>query len=609
MSSKQISLFMVYLMEVVPVTIKIISGLKGRLCHMKNNLKLLLKITPYLNGARGWSLIRITTACLAVINSLLVALIMQKVTDSVLLDQGKGYEGIVGLFISTAVSTVLTNYFMNLSSGKLSAEVGYNLQQQLSDHLQKISIEEKEKWEAGEYISRFTNDLEVMRQFLSQIVPQVIFLVFMLIGVFGYLAFLNGILFSFVIITVLLLAIMSIKLGRPLGKFNERLNEINDGINNISIKSIEGARIAKHFQLYRVLLSDYYFKLKESLSEQQNIIKTQSFLNGFNHLLYFLPTMGGVIIGGFLSIQGKVSPGQVISFIYIMHFFLINAIEDLLGQAGSLRAAASSMKRIIELNEKPCESQGNIQSLPINNLSPLLIFENVSYDISKRRILTKVNLALEAKKKYALVGLSGSGKTTVVNIIGGFITSFQGSIKLFGANLRDWDPDFARRQIAVVSQDSYLFPGSIYENICYGNMNATEEDIYYAAKLSYASEFIEQLPEQYETIVGERGTNLSGGQIQRLSIARAFLKNAPLLILDEPTSSLDPIAQVKVSQALEALMQDKTVLIISHEFSAIRNADEIMVMHEGSIIARGRHAELLNDEAIYRKFYEASCLA
>jgi ABC-type multidrug transport system fused ATPase/permease subunit len=319
-------------------------------------------------------------------------------------------------------------------------------------------------------------------------------------------------------------------------------------------------------------------------------------------VLGVVPNMSCILYGGYLTVKGQITPGELLTFTYLLGF-LIGPVASIPNMIIGIKVTIESAKRIIEILEEPEERQIG-EGFEIRESDKLVEFTDVSYSYdNERHVLNNFNLVLKKGKMTALVGFSGSGKSTVCKLLCGFYEQYEGQIKIYGKDLKEWSLKEVRRQISLMSQDTFLFPCSIYENIAYGKIDATRQQITETAKMAKADEFIRNLPEGYDTIIGERGSTLSGGQRQRIAIARSILKNAPILLLDEPTSALDIQSEAMVQDELEHFVKDKTVLVIAHRLSTIKNADEIIVMNEGYVVGRGTHQELIKKNDIYKQLY------
>ena len=322
--------------------------------------------------------------------------------------------------------------------------------------------------------------------------------------------------------------------------------------------------------------------------------------NGFFQGMLYLSV---ILVGGILIGTGEAQASDLVVYILYINIFL-NPIEKLVNFTEQFQKGITGFERFLEiLNTKP-EIEDVPGSIDLKNPKGEIEFKDVtfSYD-AESTVLEGINIKIEKGKTVALVGSSGSGKTTLCNLIPRFYEVDSGVIKIDGKNIRNIKLKSLRDSIGVVQQDVYMFAGTIKENIAYGKPNATDEEIYMAAKMANAHEFIMNLEKGYDTFVGERGAKLSGGQKQRISIARVFLKNPPILILDEATSALDNVSEKYIQQSLDELSKNRTTLVIAHRLSTIKNADEILVLTESGIQEKGTHEELIEKKGIYECLY------
>lgn len=315
-----------------------------------------------------------------------------------------------------------------------------------------------------------------------------------------------------------------------------------------------------------------------------------------------VPVLVTAAYGGYLAINGQMTPGSLFAFLYLLHFLIepMAPFTDLIPQ---LRAATAAADRIIGVLQHPIEWTGG-QSFALDPARPIIEYADVSFAYNGQvGVLNEMNFSIPHHRTVALVGPSGSGKSTVFKLLCGFYEPDEGSVKLNDRKLDQWNLEAVRRQLSLVAQDTYLFPATVAENIAYGHPGATRDEIIKAARAANAHDFIMNLPHGYDTLVGERGNRLSGGQRQRLGIARAILKNAPILLLDEPTSALDVQSEALVQEALERMMGGRTVLVIAHRMSTIKQADEILVLDHGRIVEQGSHQVLIEKDGLYKQLY------
>jgi ABC-type multidrug transport system fused ATPase/permease subunit len=296
--------------------------------------------------------------------------------------------------------------------------------------------------------------------------------------------------------------------------------------------------------------------------------------------------------------------GQVIAFINLLNP-LAGPIGEIPGILGQMRGQLEGARRVLEIIELPDERQTG-DSFPVQNQGTVIAVKDVNYGYNpdEESVLNGLSFELKAGEKVAIVGPSGSGKSTIIKLLQGYYDGYEGDIRIYGHEISEWNLQEMRKNISFVSQDSYLFPGTIQDNISFGKIGATDEQIIAAAEQANAHEFVTKLESGYETNVGEFGDKLSGGQKQRISIARAMVKEAPIILLDEATSSLDSHSEYLVQEALDKYMkQGKTALIIAHRLSTIQKADRILVIENGRVVENGKHDELLNRDGVYRKLY------
>lgn len=366
-----------------------------------------------------------------------------------------------------------------------------------------------------------------------------------------------------------------------------------------------GNRIITSYNLY-----DYQFrKFKDTLNSVFKLgIKMVQRTGMMSPLMHFVVSVGIAIIiwlGSYLIVTKSITPGQFVSFITAL-IMLYNPIKSIGNSFTSVQMSLLAMERVFDLLETEPNIKNKKNAKKLNGVKKNIVFKDVCFEYLKGKpVLKKINLEAKIGQMVALVGNSGGGKTTIVNLLPRFYDIQSGSIKIDGVDVRDLDLDSLREHIAVVFQDNFLFAGTIRDNIMLGNEHATDEDLRKAVKSACLEEFIGTLDKGLDTEIGERGVLLSGGQKQRIAIARAFLKNAPIVILDEATSALDNKSEAIVQQAIDNLMEDRTVFVIAHRLSTVRHADKIVVVNYGEIVEEGSHEELLKKEnGIYAALYK-----
>jgi ATP-binding cassette subfamily B protein/subfamily B ATP-binding cassette protein MsbA len=508
---------------------------------------------------------------------------------------------VLAAYIVRAGLSFVRSYLAHVAGWGVVADV----REYIYEHMQRLSLRFYEDKQVGNLMSNVVNDTDLFEQLIAHAIPDVVVNVVTLVGVSIVLLSLNWklTLFSLIPIPLVFLSLrVYAKYVRPafrnrqkvLGDLNALLNDNLSGIREIKAftrETEEARRVHNGIENYR----------KSQLSALRLMATFQPFVE-------FTSSLGTLIViyfGGRLALQGSLPVADLVAFfLYLQSFYA--PVQNLSAAWEAIQSSLAGADRVADLIAEPHEPQNMRGAGPATNaIRGEFVFKHVCFEYTPGMpVLEDISLTIPAKSVAALVGPTGVGKTTLVSLIPRFYDVTGGSILLDGRDLRDYTLDSLRQQVSIVLQDVFLFYGTVRENLLFGRPEAGDAEMIAAAVAANAHDFIMELAQGYDTLIGERGVKLSGGQKQRLSIARAILKDAPILILDEATSSVDTGTELLIQQALERLMQGRTTLIIAHRLSTVRNADQIVVLEDKSIREMGTHDELINlKDGLYRKLY------
>lgn len=509
---------------------------------------------------------------------------------------------LLALYAIKAVLNYVLQYWGHLVGVRMQAD----MRSKLFKHLQKLPFSYFDNNKTGVIMSRMTNDLFEISE-LAHHGPEDVFLSLVtIVGSFVMLAFVNVylalIVFAFVPFTV----ICASALRRKMKKVNRRVRVVQGEINADVESAVSGVRVTRAYsaeghesEKFERGNADF---VKAKTGQYKVMGQFHSSMNFFMDFLYFAV----LISGGLFFYFNKIDVGEFTAFVLYITT-LITPMRTLVTIYDRIQEGSAGFARFCEIMDEPEEKEDENATSP-ESLSGHISFKNVSFgyekDGERKRVINNFSMEIPAGKTVALVGPSGGGKTTICNLIPRFYEADEGVIEIDGFDITKLKREALRRNIAVVAQDVFLFNGTIKENIAYGNFNADDKQIEEAAEKANIAEFINSLPQGFETCVGERGVKLSGGQKQRIAIARAFLKNPPILILDEATSALDTATETAIQNALDKLSDGRTTLVVAHRLSTVKNADEIIVITADGIAERGTHEQLLKQNGIYKSLYD-----
>jgi ATP-binding cassette subfamily B protein len=508
---------------------------------------------------------------------------------------------VIGLGV---VKAVLINRRIFLTHG-IAHKIAYDLRNRLYNHIQHLPFSYHDGVQSGQLISRCIEDVSAVQNFTASGLMSLLQVVVLMVGVTIILFLSNWKLAILAMLPIVPLMSITISFGQRVGKLFYVVDDTMGEVSSRLQENVIGAQVVRAFAREKFENARFNQSNRKLYHAQIRTIHEFARVVPTTNLLVALSTILILWFGGQMVMNQQLTIGELVAFNTYLLLFAQPAqqLSWLVNQAGE---AAAGIKRTFEVLQTRPEITSPENAIPLTDVRGKVAFENVSLHYAHEPVpaLQDINLVIEPNQVVALIGPTGSGKTSLVNLIPRFYDADQGSVRIDGFDTRLLDLETLRKQIGIVLQTSLLFSTTIRENISYGKPDITMEDIVMAAKAAQAHEFIMDLPEQYDTMIGERGTTLSGGQRQRIAIARAILLDPRILILDDSTSSVDMKTEKIIQEALMKLMEGRTTFVIAQRLSTVRRADLILVMRDGRIVERGTHADLLASNGLYREIYE-----
>ena len=534
------------------------------------------------------------------------AWLSKKFVDDVLIKQNKEmFILILGGIFGATILKVITSYYSEVTSNFVTENIKREIKIDIFSHLEKLPINYFKKNKLGDTLSKLTNDttslgrigfiiFDMFKEFLT-----VIILTAILFKVDYILALISLVLLPLIIRVVR-------KYTKKIRKYGRERQDTTGKVTAFTQETLSGIFVIKAFNNTDFVIDKYKDLTKEEFEQAYKTTKIKAKVSPINEVITTFMVLLVVLYGGYqILVTKKITSGDLISFVTalgLMH----QPLKRLISKNNDLQDSLPSADRVVEIFDEKIETDVFGEAVEFNEKIQNIKFENVNYkyDDSSEYVLKNINLDVKAGEIVAFVGKSGSGKTTLVNLLARFFNTDEGSVTVNGVNIKNIPLGIYRNKFAIVPQETFLFGGTIKENISFGK-EVTDEEIITAAKMANAYNFIqEDLPNKFETEVGERGALLSGGQKQRIAIARALIKNPEIMILDEATSALDSESEKLVQDALDSLMEGRTTFVIAHRLSTIVRADKIVVMDNGEIKEMGTHSELIAMNGIYKNLYD-----
>jgi subfamily B ATP-binding cassette protein MsbA len=506
--------------------------------------------------------------------------------------------------IFTFILKAFSVYGTRIITIKVGIKIIKNIQTLMAQKFLLSDISHITKKHSGKYLSNFTNDTKILFDVLTGVVVTLFKETFTLIALLGLMFYYDWQLSLLAVVMIPIAAISSKNIGKKMGKKVHVSLEASDKFMKFLSELIKGSWLIKIYQKEEDELKKISMIIDERFKAIRKVEQTRLGAGPIMEIISAIAIAIVVFFAGYRSMQGAITLGEFVSFLASL-MLAYQPVRALAGINVGIQEGITAAKRIYEIIDQKNEIYNDENAPSLKLTKATLEFKNISFIYPDgTQALKNLSAKIEGGKKVGLVGISGSGKTTFLNLIPRFFNLKHGAILIDDQNINNINLNSLRKEISLVSQDVILFDDTIRSNILYGNVSASDDEIINACKFAAAQDFIEKLPNKYETIIGENGIKLSGGQKQRLSIARAILKDSSIILLDEATSSLDSESEAVIQKAIENLTKNKTTIIIAHRLSTIMNCDKILVFDSGEIVAEGSHEFLVNNSSIYKNLYE-----
>lgn len=512
---------------------------------------------------------------------------------------------VAGALVGVAFVRGVFNFLQGYWSEVASQGVAYDLRNSIFEKLQKLSFSYHDRSQTGKLMTRMTSDVEMVRHFVGRGALLLASAILMLLGTLAVMFWMNWKLALIVFAIVPVILVFFSIFVRRIMPVSMRVQKKLGALNTILQENLAGMRVVKAFAREDYETARYLAQNEELLDENVNLVKLFS---SIFPLIFFVANLGMVAVvwfGGLEVIGLRLTLGELVAFTGYLGFMLVPIFQ--MGMIGAmLSRAEASAQRLFEVIDARSEVEDKPDATPLPDLEGRVTFDQVGFRYvgGSEDVINDVSFTAEPGQTIAILGQTGAGKSSIINLIPRFYDVTDGAVLIDDHDVRDIQLDSLRKQVGIVLQETTLFSGTIRENIAYGRPDASDAQVIHAARAAQAHEFIAELPDGYDTQVGERGVGLSGGQKQRVAIARALLVNPRILILDDSTSSVDAETEYKIQQALEILMEGRTSFVIAQRISTVRNADQILLLGDGHLAAQGTHEELMQSSELYVEILE-----
>lgn len=579
-----------------------------RKSRIHTNRELISMFSPYFKPYKSTLFFDLFCASLTTISEIVLPMILRFMTNTALEDVSKLSLGIVVrlgfMFLIIKTVEVFAGYYMQRTGHIMGAKIETDMRKDLFDHLHKLSDSYFNDAKIGQIMARITNDLFDVTEFAHHC-PEEYFIGSIKIIISFIILIRINIPLTLVIYAMIPIMIFATTAFRKRMRkaFKAQRNHIGE-INSQVEDSLLGVKVVKSFTNEEEETRKFDKGNKEFLNIKKESYKQMAGFFAVTRVFDGLMYLTVLILGGYLMIRGQIDPGDLVAYVLFVTT-LLNTVRRIIEFTEQFQRGMTGIERFSELMDTDIEIFDEDDAVELKDVKGDIVINGVSfkYHDNEEYILKDLNMKIKQNSNVALVGPSGGGKTTICNLIPRFYDVNEGCITIDGENIKKFTLKSLRKNIGMVQQDVYLFSGTVFDNIAYGNPGSSKESVVEAAKLAGAYDFIMDLPQGFDTYVGERGVKLSGGQKQRISIARVFLKNPPILILDEATSALDNKSEKIIQNSLEKLSKGRTTLTIAHRLTTVQNADNIIVLTEEGIVEQGNHKELMEKRGYYYNLY------